>query len=308
MSNKTDDLFAEVTDKLITMIEDAESGKGKWSKPWTTVLAGAGIGTNVTTKKEYKGWNIIALMMSQAENEFTYPLWATYKQWAGIGAQVQGGEKGTQLVRWGVSYRCAACGTKGATPCDAGHPNERTMWATLFTVFNADQVDGYEVVEEDLGDEPTRLAAVETFVENTGAVINYVKQNRAFYDSLVDEITMPVREQFNTPASFYGTELHELTHWAGGPNRLDRTKGKAFGDNAYAAEELVAELGSAFLSARYGIEVEPHMDHAKYLSSWLDALKSDPKALYRAAKMAQESVGFLTDLADTEAAEKEEAA
>lgn len=299
MSQKTDDLFADVTARLIEMIKDADA-KG-WTKPWTTVLAGAGIGTNVTTKKQYQGWNILALMLSQVDNDFSYPLWATYKQWASIGAQVQGGEKGTPLIRWGVSYQCATCGTKGATPCNAGHENSRTMWATVFTVFNADQVDGYEVEEVDLGDEPTRLAAVETFIENTGAVINYVKQNRAFYAPLEDEITLPVREQFDTPESFYGTALHELTHWAGGPDRLDREKGKAFGDNAYAGEELVAELGSAFLSAQFGIEVEPHMNHADYLANWLTALESDPKSLYRAAKLAQESTGFLTNLADEKA-------
>lgn len=303
MSQKTDDLFQEVTDKLIEMIKDADE-KG-WDKPWTTVLAGAGIGTNVTTKKEYQGWNIISLMLSQVENEFTYPLWATYKQWKSIDAQVKRGETGTQLVRWGVSYRCTACGTKGARPCDNGHVNDRSMWATVFTVFNADQVDGYEVVEVDLGDEPTRLGAVETFIENTGAVIEHVKQNKAFYAPLDDKITLPVREQFDTPQAYYGTALHELTHWSGGGgiHRLERVVGKIFGDQAYAGEELVAELGSAFLSAGFGIEVEPHMDHASYLKNWLAALEADPKALYRAAKLAQESTGFLKNLAEENAEE-----
>ncbi len=304
MSQKTDDLFQQVTDKLIAMIKDAD--ENGWDKPWTTVLAGAGIGTNVTTKKEYKGWNIIALMIAQVENEFSYPLWATYKQWKSIDAQVKGGEKGTPLVRWGVTYRCSEDNWKGPVPCQNGHVNERSMWATVFTVFNADQVDGYEVKEVDLGDEPTRLAAVETFIENTGATINYVKQNRAFYSLAKDEITLPVREQFDTPAAFYGTALHELTHWAGGggQHRLEREVGAMFGDQKYAAEELVAELGSAFLSAGFAIEVEPHMEHAQYLKGWLKALESDPKALYRAAKLAQESTTFLKDLAAEKAEEE----
>lgn len=298
MSQKTDDLFAEVTDKLIAMIKDAD--ENGWTKPWTTVLAGAGIGVNVTTKKEYRGWNILALMFAKVEGDFTYNLWATYKQWKSVGAQVKGGEKGTPLVRWGVSYKCPVCSTKGATPCNAGHPNDRTMWATVFTVFNADQVDGYEVVEEDLGDEPTRLAAVETFIENTGAVIDHVKQNRANYNPSTDKITLPVREQFDTPQGYYGTALHEVTHWSGGggERRLERKVGRIFGDQEYAGEELVAELGSAFLSAGFGIEVEPHVDHASYLKNWLAALESDPKALYRAAKLAQESTTFLTELAE----------
>lgn len=299
MSQKTDDLFQQVTDKLIAMIRDAEENGGKWDKPWTTVLAGAGIGSNVTTKKQYQGWNIISLMLSQVENEFTYPLWATYKQWASIDAQVKGGEKGTQLVRWGATYRCAVDNWKGPRPCSNNHVNERSMWATVFTVFNADQVDGYEVQDVELGDEPTRLAAVETFIENTGAVIEHVKQNSAHYTPSTDKITLPVREQFDTPQGYYGTALHELTHWSGGggERRLEREVGKIFGSEQYAGEELVAELGSAFLSAGFGIEVEPHINHAAYLKNWLAALESDPKALYRAAKLAQESTNFLTELA-----------
>jgi antirestriction protein ArdC len=160
-------------------------------------------------------------------------------------------------------------------------------------------------VKPDLGTEPERLANVEAFIEATGASITHKLSNEAFFSPVTDSITLPLREQFDTVQGYYGTTLHELTHWAGGAPRLDREKGRIFGDNAYAAEELVAELGATFLAAHFGIEVEPHPEHTNYLASWLKALKSDSKALYRAAKAAQDSTTFLLGLAGEEGSEGE---
>jgi antirestriction protein ArdC len=294
MATKTDELFTQITDRLIAEIETG--GHGKWSKPWTQVIAGSGIGTNAQTHLAYKGFNQFILMVTAAAAGYTIPIWATYKQWIALGGQVKRGEHGTVLVKWGVTYRCHGCDYRsGKAPCPKkGHLPDEYWWASPFTVFNVAQQEGFAYELPDLGDEPTRLKAVEDFIEATGAEIKHLPSNEAFYSRITDVITLPLREQFTTPEGYYGTALHELTHWTGHDSRLAREMGKRFGDNAYAAEELVAELGATFLAARHGVETEPHIEHARYLSSWLTVLRADSKNLYHAAKAAQEAADFLT--------------
>lgn len=300
---KTDELFETITARIVEAIETGN--EGKWTKPWTSVLANGGIATNATTKKAYRGMNALIGMFEVAINDYASNLWGTYRQWQSIDAQVNKGEKGTKMVKWGVSYRCSLCHSKGRAPCGvSGHTNDRNIWASSFTVFNADQVDGFDAPEpKDLGDAPEAVEAIEAFIKATGATIRHRLGDRAYYSPSEDRITLPERKQFETPAGYYGTALHELTHWAGGPARLKREVGAVFGDSKYAAEELVAELGATFLAAAFGVEVEPHPEHTAYLASWVRTMKDTPKALYRAAKLAQESTEFLTELAT----EKEEA-
>lgn len=296
MNTKTTELFEGITAKLVKLIEDGEAGK--WEKPWTTMLAGAGLSQNPVTKKGYQGMNEMVLMAVTVVDGYQANVWATYKQWASIEAQVRKGEHGTKLIKWGVSEKCVPCKSKATERCTkAKHAIDRHMWASAFTVFNADQVDGFDVTPpkaiEDLGKAPEKVAEIEAFVKATGALINHRAQDRAFYSPAADSITLPLAEQFDTVNGYYSTKLHELTHWSGGKNRLARESGFSFGDAKYAAEELVAELGSTFLSAHFGIESEPHQEHAAYLASWLRGLKDDPMSLYRAAKLAQAAVDFL---------------
>lgn len=298
MSTKTDDLFATITDRVIEAIESDNAGQ--WTKPWTTVLGAGGLGINAQTKNAYQGFNQFVLMFTAATEGYDQSIWATYKQFESLGGQVRKGEKGTQLVKWGKTFYCQDCDHKGRNACPRPtHKPRVSMWASAFTVFNIAQQDGFEMVLPDLGEEPERLARVEEFITNTGAVINYKVSNQAYYSPVQDEITLPERVQFNTVEGFYGTALHELSHWTGHSTRLDRTGGKTFGDHAYAGEELVAELSATFLAARFGVEVEPHMEHAAYLKSWLGVLRADPKALYNAAKLAQAATEFLLTVSGT---------
>jgi antirestriction protein ArdC len=293
---RTEDIFEKVTGQIIHTIETGN--EGAWTKPWQSVIAGGGLGINAQTGQAYKGMNQLVLMVETAANGYRLNVWATYKQFQALGGQVRKGEAGTLLVKWGKTYRCDSCQFKGRVPCQrAGHTSSVSMWASPFYVFNVEQQDGFEVELPELGDEPTRLANVEAFITGTGARIIHSAGDSAFYSRTTDDITLPLREQFDTPAGYYGTALHELTHWAGGSQRLDRAKGARFGDDTYAAEELVAELGGAFLAATFGVEVEPHIEHAAYLGSWLKVLKADSRALYRAAKAAQDAVEYLVDLA-----------
>jgi antirestriction protein ArdC len=294
MSSKTQDLFEAIGEKLIAAIES--DGAGKWSKPWQSIFSAQGTPVNATTKKAYQGVNVLVLWAAAMEAGYPEARWATYKQWQAAGAQVAKGQKGTKGVKWGVSYSCDTCKKKtGRKPCSQPEHNVRKhLWASSFTLFNVAQTEGYEAPEvDDLGPAPEKLEEVEAFIAATGANIEHVAGDRAYNESTSGRIVLPLREQFDTPEGYYGTALHELTHWSGNPGRLDRAQRNVFGSQAYAAEELVAEFGAAFLAAHFGVEVEPHIEHASYLKSWVSVIRSEPMALYRAAKQAQEAANWL---------------
>lgn len=302
--SKTDALFETLTAKIVEAIETGNHGK--WTKPWTTIVGAAGLGHNAITGRAYQGMNQLVLMFETAIKGYGHNQWATYKQWQSIDAQVRKGEKSTTLVKWGTTYRCDACNHKGRNRCSVpDHLNRRHMWASAFNVFNAAQVDGYVPEMPDLPDAPDTVERIENFIEATGADIVHAAQDRAYFTPSADRIVLPLREQFETTAGYYGTALHELTHWTGHESRLNRESGIVFGDSKYAFEELVAELGATFLAAHFGTELEPHMEHTSYLASWLKGLKEDSRALYRASKLAQEAATFLLGF---EQAEEEVAA
>jgi antirestriction protein ArdC len=306
--SKTDDLFEKITSQIVATIESGN--EGRWTKPWTTVIGASGLGINAQTQKAYQGFNQFVLMVETAVENYEQNVWATYKQFQALGGQVRKGEKGTQLVKWGKTFTCENCDHRSSKfECKRpGHVPSAFVWASAFTVFNVAQQDGFELPVIDLGTGPERIANVEAFIEATGAVIEHKLSNDAFFSPALDTITLPLPEQFDTVEGYYGTALHELTHWAGHKTRLDRQSGKVFGDQAYAAEELVAELGATFLAARFGIEIEPAEEHVAYLAGWLKSLKADGKALYRAAKAAQDSTEYLLGLAAGEVEETEEVA
>ncbi len=157
-------------------------------------------------------------------------------------------------------------------------------------VFNAAQVDG-----DTLPDFPVRLESAERFVAATGAVIVH-GGDRTFYRPREDRIQLPPPEQFRSSEGYYATALHELTHWIGHKSRLDRDLTGRFGTAAYAAEELVAEIGAAFLCVKAGVTAEPREDHAHYLNSWIAVLKTDNRAIFTAGSQAQKVADYLEGL------------
>jgi antirestriction protein ArdC len=279
---KATEIFEAVTAQIVAAIEEGQATGSNWTPPWSTLNS---IPTNATTHKAYRGGNVIVLWITESARGYATSEWATYKQWEAAGAQVRKGEKGTSLVKWS-SIKCKTHG-----------PEERCLKCGRlvpfgFTVFNAAQVDGYEapaVPERPVID---TIAAADAFFAATGADIRHAG-GRAFYASVGDYIQIPEVADFLTTDGYYSTLAHEATHWTGHSDRLDRTFGKRFGDDAYAAEELVAELGAAFLCATLGVTVEPRADHAEYLASWLKCLKAEPQALFDAASKAQKAVDFL---------------
>lgn len=281
---KANEVFENVTAKVVAMIETGME-EGRWVRPWATL--GKGRPHNVTTKKPYRGGNVWGFMVEQLVKGYPTGEWASYKQWQAKGAQVRKGEKGT----WGVYW-------KPMTKTDPVTGKQEDFLIPLaFNVFNAAQVDGYEpkAVEGGLTD-AERQEAADAYFKAIGAKINY-GGDTASYQPVADQINMPTFAQFHTPEAFYGTLAHEHTHWTGHETRLNRNLKNRFGDDAYAAEELVAELGAAFVMADLGIATEPREDHAHYLKHWLKVLKADPKALFTTTTAAQKAADFLAQAA-----------
>ena len=292
------DVYGAITDQIIAAIE---AGAEHPQMPWHRAGGSIERPINVESKNAYRGVNTVALWASAYCQQFDHGLWGTYRQWQEKGAQVRKGEKSSLII----FYR--DLDPSESTSSDNGDEQQsRFFVARASRVFNAAQVDGFEIEpSEPAVDRIDPCERAEQFIQATGAKIA-TGGTRAFYNTVSDSITMPDRHRFVGTATssasegWYSTLLHELTHWSGAEARCDRTFGKRFGDNAYAMEEMVAELGAAFLCGDLGITAEPRTDHAEYIGHWLRILKADSKAIFTAASAANKAAEFLTRLADTE--------
>jgi len=295
MTNTTarTDVQQLVTD---TIIQQLEQGTIPWQKPWNDNNPFSfSIPKNFVSGNHYRGINIVLLWAASLKNKYQSNEWASFKQWAERKEYVRKGEKGNLIVYYDTFDR------------DVDGEIQKIPYLKSYYVFNKCQLQSYQP-EEPLKDEPfnvfdftTRIETVDEFVENTQAIIES-HDSGACYIPLQDKIMMPYRELFKNTATctategFYSTLLHELTHWSGAKHRLDRTKGKKFGDNAYAFEELTAEFGAAFLCAEFGIGTLDKGDHAGYIENWLTALKNDKTLLFTAASQASKAVDYLKAL------------
>ncbi len=279
------DIYKTVTDQIVTAIENL-SEDDKLVMPWHRSGVNQ-LPNNIESGNHYNGINILSLWVTAIDRGYTSNIWGTYRQWAKQDAQVRKGEKSTLVIFYKQYIK----------KDDAGEENTlrfaRASWA-----FNASQVDGYELPQLE-GDPIDRIKAVDVYVNKTGAKITNGSDS-AFYKPSTDTISMPSdRAFFDTETAtrtenYYSVLLHELVHWSGTKDRCNRVMGKRFGDDQYAMEELIAELGAAFQCAQLGISLEPRQDHAQYLAHWMEVMKVDNKAIFTAAAKAQEAVTFLS--------------
>jgi len=280
-----------ITNKIVAAIEN---GAGEFVMPWHRSGVSAALPHNPISKNTYSGANVISLWIEQKERSYSSNQWATYKHWQSVGATVRKGEKAVHCAYFSQGLK-----TKQN---EQGEDETRSfMFAKPFFLFNADQVEGYsasgtpDTLPENL---VQRIENADQAIKATGAEIIEGGQ-RAFYRPSTDAIYMPDQWRFrdgdgnNATQAYYSTLLHELTHWSGAETRLNRTKGKRFGDDAYAFEELVAELGAAFLCASLGIENEPRIDHAQYIEGWLRVLNSNKNAIFSAASLATKAMQYI---------------
>lgn len=267
--SKVDALLADLVDRLVTQIE---SGAGSWSMPWRSLLEPV----NTITGVPYRGMNTLQLLV----RDVPVQRWATYKQFQSVGAQVRRGEKSVQLVKWSPVE-------------DKANPSRQRMVPYVFHVFHVGQVDGYEVPEQDVLSDDQRIDHLEQALSQIPATIE--RSARAAYSPVRDIVYMPEFSEFTSAAGYYGTLTHELTHWTGHRDRCNRDLSGRFGDDAYAMEELIAELGAAFFCARYGTDAGVRDDaHAAYLASWCRVLRAEPRSLFAVASAAQHAVDHLT--------------
>ena len=281
-------IYQQVTDKIIAELESGNLPS--WVKDWS---GEAGTDCNVITKKTYNGINTIILGMSGFKSQY----WGTYKQWLSLGAQVSKGSKGTHIIYYSPVER-------GSKVTESGEVKEYSYILKSYTVFNADQVTGWEAPAAPMPKPFNNIFAAEVLALKSGAVIQH-GGDKAYYSPSQDFIAMPHKSQFNSEAGYYATLMHELTHWSGHKSRLDRDLSGRFGNEAYAAEELIAELSAAFLCARLGIAGE--LRHSSYIASWLRVLKNDNKAVFKAAALAQKAADYLAVFAGESISESSEA-
>lgn len=293
------DVYERVTHHIIQALE---AGVMPWRQPWQVEhMAGRITRPLRWNGTPYRGVNVLMLWGEAAIRGYAAPIWLTYKQAQELGAHVRKGERGSLVVY-------AATLTRAETDTETGAETERDIpFMKGYTVFNVEQVDG---LPNHFYAQPAapvsgmaRIAKAEGFVGATGARIQSGGA-RASYSLSEDLIRMPVFEAFEDPEAYYATLIHELTHWTRHPNRLNRDLGrKRWGDAGYAMEELVAELGAAFILADLGVAPAPRAEHAAYIASWLKVLNSDKRAIFSAAALAQRAADYLNGLGSQQATE-----
>jgi antirestriction protein ArdC len=288
MEENGKDIYAQVTAKIVA---DLENGVRSWNQPWTNARAGGEVLIPIRHNGvAYRGVNVLLLWIEDMRKGFRSPKWMTYHQSQLLGGQVRQGERGSMVV---FTRPLEVTQTD-----EAGAEVEKNIrLLRRYIVFNVEQIDGLpvECCPQPAPPRPVdeRIEAADSFVKATCATVLH-GGDRAFYAPSRDTVQMPPFERFTDKEAYYGTLLHELTHWTGHDSRLKREFGKMFGDRAYANEELVAELGAAFLCATLGITPEIREDRAAYIGDWLAILKEDNRAIFRAAAHAQRAADFLS--------------
>ncbi|HSA05986.1 MAG TPA: zincin-like metallopeptidase domain-containing protein [Candidatus Gastranaerophilales bacterium] len=266
------DIRQNLTDKIILALE-------KGVTPWKCPFEKTTLPTNLKTKHKYSGVNTISLWLTSLFSGYTSNYWLGFAQARDIGGRVRKGEKGTPII---------VCQTSRKKVEEGG--NDEEVISRFFKtdyVFNADQIDGLEAQEENPYVKP--VEEIDLLVSKTGANIRH-QGERAYFNLENDFINMPLKSKFKDEQKYYPTLFHELIHWTGHKNRLDRINSKDKSDRAF--EELIAEIGSSFLCAEYGISVDIE-NTASYVESWLECLKQDKNFIFKASGKASEAINYI---------------
>ena len=280
------DIYQEITDKIVSQIEN---GVLPWVQPWQ---GGLSLPRNASTHRTYSGVNILLLWDALFANGYATNKWLTFKQALAMGGAVKKGERGTTIV-----FTDTFVPKKEQEKSGEDAPR-RIGFLKRFTVFNVAQCESLPYELTAVPPPPSIRApieAAEALIAGSGAVFER-GGDHAFYLPASDSIRVPNQEQFFEPINFYRTALHELAHWTGARHRLNRDFTGRFGSEAYAREELVAEMGSAFLCAALGIV--PTVRHADYIGNWLTVIKNDSRAIVSAASHASKASDYLLQFTD----------
>jgi antirestriction protein ArdC len=291
MTSVRADVYTRVTDQIVAQLE---AGTRPWLQPWQAAHAAGEVSRPLRfNAMPYRGINVVLLWLAAMRHRFTCPLWMTYRQAGELSGQVRRGEKGS-LVVYANRF------TRRQTDDNGEEQEYEVPFLKSYSVFNAEQIDGlptryYAQAVPTLhpGDRDERA---ERFFAHTGADIRH-GGGMAYYSPAADFVQMPAFTSFRDAESYYATLAHELTHWTRHASRLAREFGRQrWGDEGYSMEELVAELGAAFLCADLGLTPEVREDHAAYVASWLKVLRGDKRAVFTAAAHAQRAADHLHQL------------
>lgn len=275
------DYAAEVTARILA---DMETGTLPWEKPWKTDNTGvAGVPMNALTGRSYRGINTLLLWIAGFALGTADLRFLTFKQAKDAGGSILKGAKGHKIY----FYKPLAVKSEDA---DGNETEKQIPMLREYTVFHVSQTEGCELKAPAEIDLPAMPDDVCSFIEYLGADVRH-GGDRACYIPASDRIHLPLPQDFKSADNYRATLYHELTHWTGGKPRLDREFKGFFGSKEYAREELLAELGGAFLCAEFGIEYQTQ--HASYLAHWLTILKEDKRAIFQAASKAQNAVDFI---------------
>ena len=292
------DVYTRITAQII---DHLEKGVRPWVRPWSAEHAAGRITRPLRHNGQpYSGINILSLWMSALTQNFTAPFWMTYRQATELNGHVRKGEQGSLVV-----YANAITRTEHDEK--TGKDTEREIpYMRGYTVFNVEQIEGlpeiFYATVPPARDPIARITHAESFFASLGATIKH-GGNRAYYAQELDYVQMPSFEAFKDAESYYATLAHECTHWTKHPQRLDRDFGrKTWRDEGYSREELVAELGSAFLCADLELRQEPREENAAYIAHWLEILKNDNRAIFAASAHAQRAADYLLKKASPQTA------
>ena len=268
--------YDRITERIISLLEQ---GTVPWHKPWKSKT---GLPRNLISKKQYRGVNVFLLMSMSYES----PFWLTFHQASELGGTVRKGEKSCQVVFW-----------KQLKVKDAENDEERKIpLLRIYHVFNVSQCEGLKAMPatEEIPGIATKPAEIVALMPNPPVIKHGMTQ--AFYSPSADEIGMPARERFENESGYYATLFHELVHSTGHKKRLHRTtliENTGFGSDPYSREELIAELGSAFLCGQAEIVDRTINNTAAYLEGWLKQLRNDRTLIVQAAAQAQKAADYI---------------
>lgn len=273
-------------------IRQLEQGTAPWRNPVVAKSGGLQLRSN---GEPYQGANQVACMMAVIRNGFTSNQWFTFKQGKALGASVKKDSKATWVFKLGQSVKKNK---------DTNEIENVFSFLKVYPVFNASQFDNlpeiYSASPDELRDNPAS-EPFDVYFQNCGSDVRHSDQARMYYQPAGDFIHMPHRNMFESSARYYSVLAHEHIHWTGAKHRLDRLKHSRFGDPEYAFEELVAELGAAFLVASMGATPVEREDHASYLASWVRALKEKPQILRSAASEATKAIEYMNQAQQADA-------
>ncbi len=287
--NQRKDIQQQVTD---TIVKQLEEGTIPWQQSWVNKHSPLRLPKNAVTGKTYRGSNILLLWCAANEKQYTSHEWASFKQWQSKQESIRKGEKGSFII-FTDSFEKEVEGEIKKIP-----------FLKYSLVFNKSQLVNYEAPKDILETEKPlaeRIGVIDDFIGNTFAEIEH-REGGACYVPSLDKLFMPPLNSFidtnNCTASenYYSVLFHEMTHWTGHAKRLDRNHKGRYGDSDYAHEELIAEIGAAFLGAEFGITSPEKKDHANYIASWLKVLKNNKQFIITAARESSKAVSFMQEM------------